>query len=63
MIGEMAKSTPARTQPAAANLPDVFRSLYYYLHSNSSVSRADRLIEDISLLLLCKFVSERDCDR
>jgi type I restriction enzyme M protein len=37
-----------------------FRKLYYHLYSNSRASRAERIISDLSNLLLCKIVSERD---
>ena len=35
---------------------EVFKKLYYHLYSNSQVSRAERIIEDISKLLLCKLL-------
>ncbi len=38
--------------------PEVFRRLYHHLYSNSSVSRPERLIEDLSLLLLTKLAVE-----
>ena len=37
-----------------------FRKLYYHLYSNSRVSRAERIITDLSNLLLCKIASERN---
>ena len=37
-----------------------FRKLYYHLYSNSRVSRAERIISDLSNLLLCKIASERN---
>lgn len=36
------------------SLPDVFKKIYYHLYSNSKVSRAESIIEDLSLLLLTK---------
>jgi type I restriction enzyme M protein len=40
------------------NLPDVFKKIYYHLYSNSNTSRAELLIEDLSLLLLSKLSAE-----
>lgn len=37
-----------------------FKSIYYYLYTNSSASRAESIISDISKLLLYKFLSEKD---
>lgn len=39
---------------------EAFRKLYFYLYSNSNVSRAERLMTDISNLLLCRIVGERE---
>lgn len=36
-----------------------FKKLYYHLYSNSSSSRAERIIEDISKILLCKLLIDR----
>jgi type I restriction enzyme M protein len=41
-----------------ARLPDVFKKIYYHLYSNSKVSRAELIIEDLSLLLLTKLSAE-----
>lgn len=47
------------TQAASAdNLPETFRRLYYKLYTNSRTSRAERIIEDLSLLLLLKLALE-----
>lgn len=40
------------------NLVEVFKRLYFHLYSNSSASRAERIIEDLSLLLLVKLADE-----
>jgi type I restriction enzyme M protein len=40
-----------------------FRKLYYHLYSNSNVSRAERLMTDLSNLLLCRIVGEREAQR
>jgi len=37
-----------------------FRKLYYHLYSNSRASRAERIISDLSNLLLCKIASEHN---
>lgn len=37
-----------------------FRRLYYHLYTNSRASRAERIIADLSNLLLCKIASERN---
>jgi type I restriction enzyme M protein len=40
------------------NLPETFRRIYYHLYSNSKASRAETIIEDLSLLLLSKLTAE-----
>ena len=40
------------------NISAAFRRLYYHLYSNSNASRAERIIDDLSLLLLLKLASE-----
>ena len=40
------------------NLTTAFRRLYYHLYSNSNASRAERIIDDLSLVLLLKLASE-----
>lgn len=37
-----------------------FRKLYYHLYSNSMASRAERIMSDLSNLLLCKIAAERN---
>ncbi len=37
-----------------------FRKLYYHLYSNSRASRAERIVSELSNLLLCKIASERN---
>lgn len=37
------------------NLGNTFRRLYYFLYSNSNASRAERLLENLSLILLTKY--------
>ena len=45
-------------KPQAANLTDAFRRLYFHLYTNSKASRAERIVEEISLLLLAKLAIE-----
>ena len=40
------------------HLSETFRRLYFNLYTNSNTSRAERIIEDISLLLLLKLANE-----
>lgn len=40
-----------------------FKALYYHLYSNSNSSRAERIITDLSNLLLCKIASESNGNR
>jgi type I restriction enzyme M protein len=49
-------SSTADTSPRSAT--DVFRRLYLHLYGNSNASRADRIISDLSLLLLAKLGAE-----
>jgi type I restriction enzyme M protein len=37
-----------------------FRKLYYHFYSNSRASRAERIVSDLSNLLLCKIASDRN---
>ena len=37
-----------------------FKKIYYYLYSNSSVSRAEIIISDITKILLCKLIAEKN---
>ena len=41
-------------------LSDTFRRIYYHLYSNSNISRAERLMDDISLILLLKLIEEKN---
>lgn len=45
------------------NLPEVFKRIYYHLYTNSKASRAELIIEDLTLLLLCKFSAEMNGGR
>lgn len=45
----------AARQPS---LPEAFRRIYFHLYSNSKASRPELIIEDLSLLLLCKLSVE-----
>ena len=44
------------------NLADTFRRLYYRLYSNSSASRAERLLENLATILLLKFSLDKEGD-
>ena len=35
-----------------------FKSIYYQLYSNSSTSRAERIVSDITKVLLCKLIAD-----
>ena len=50
------------TPPSPNNLPGVFRKLYFNLYTNAKASRSERLLEDLSLLLLLKLAVELDPD-
>ncbi len=43
---------------ARQSLPEAFKRIYYHLYTNSKASRAELIIEDLSLLLLSKLASE-----
>jgi type I restriction enzyme M protein len=49
---------PDLTGVVTPALPEAFRRLYFHLYSNSRASRAERIIEDLSLLLLAKLAAE-----
>ena len=46
------------SQQREVGLPEAFRRIYYHLYSNSRASRAELIIEDLSLLLLSKLSVE-----
>lgn len=48
-----------KRMPSDLNLTEVFRRLYYFLYSNGQASRAERIIEDMTLVLLAKLAVER----
>ena len=37
-----------------------FKNIYYQLYSNSNTSRAERIVSDITKILLCKLMAEQD---
>lgn len=41
------------------NLVEAFRGLYYHLYTNSNASRAERIVEDLALILLLKLAVEK----
>ncbi len=52
------EGTLATLPGAVESLSHAFRKLYYHLYTNSQVSRAERLVSDLSLLLLVKLTVE-----
>ena len=55
--GHLALRAPAHVG-GVKNLSATFRRLYYHLYSNSSASRAERIVDDLSLVLLLKLAAE-----
>ena len=49
---------PFEAEDDAKNVSIVFKKLYYHLYTNSQSSRAERLVSDLSLLLLTKLAVE-----
>lgn len=45
-------------EASAENLPSLFKRVYYHLYTNSKASRAEAIVEDLTLLLLCKLTAE-----
>ena len=45
------------------SLSETFRRLYYRLYSNSAASRAERLFENLAIILLLKFCADKSGDR
>jgi len=45
------------------NLSETFRRLYFRLYSNSAASRAERLFENLAIVLLLKFCVDKSGDR
>jgi type I restriction enzyme M protein len=43
----------------STNLTETFRRLYYHLYTNSHATRAETIVEDLSLILLLKLAAER----
>ncbi len=42
------------------SVPQIFREIYFHLYTNSRISRAESILGDISLLLLCKIAIEKE---
>lgn len=51
---------PEARKQSEQNLPEAFRRIYFHLYTNSKASRPELIIEDLSLLLLCKISAELD---
>lgn len=58
-LAGLAAVSQQRSESSAHNLPEVFKRLYYHLYTNSKVSRAEAIIEDLSLLLLVKLAADQ----
>jgi type I restriction enzyme M protein len=41
------------------NITDAFKAVYFHLYSNGQASRAERIVEDLTLVLLAKLAAER----
>jgi len=52
------KQLPLEILPQPTDYPERFKKLYYHLYSNSSASRAETIISDLSKLLLVALSSE-----
>jgi type I restriction enzyme M protein len=49
---------PASRELEQQSLPEAFKRIYYHLYTNSKASRAEVIVEDLSLLLLSKLSAE-----
>jgi type I restriction enzyme M protein len=49
---------PTSKEAKQLSLPEAFKRIYYHLYTNSKASRAELLVEDLSLLLLSKLSTE-----
>ena len=45
--------------PSNSHIGEAFRGLYYHLYANGQSSRAERIVEDMTLALLVKLAAER----
>src|SRR5580765_2741109 len=52
-----------RAARAGGSLPEVFRRLYFHLYTNGKASRAERIVDEIALLLLLKLSVETNGGR
>lgn len=52
-----------RAARPGGSLPEVFRRLYFHLYTNGKASRAERIMEEIALLLLLKLAVETNGGR
>lgn len=62
IVGQLDLSLGAATG-MNQNLPNIFKRIYYHLYSNSRASRAEAIIEDLSLLLLAKLAADQTGNR
>lgn len=47
-------------QQASFDYQECFKNIYYYLYSNGNSSRAERIVSDITKVLLCKLLLEKE---
>jgi N-6 DNA Methylase family protein len=47
-------------QQASFDYQECFKNIYYYLYSNGKSSRAERIVSDITKVLLCKLLLEKE---
>jgi type I restriction enzyme M protein len=47
-------------QQATFDYQECFKKIYYYLYSNGNSSRAERIVADITKVLLCKLMYEKE---
>lgn len=55
--------TSNSTLAATADPTEAFKKLYYHLYTNSNSSRAERIISDLSKLLLVKIIADQQADQ
>lgn len=57
---ELDHATASDLPGGIESIADAFRKLYYHLYTNSESSRAERIISDLSMLLLLKLATEKN---
>lgn len=46
-------------QQVSFDYQECFKDIYYFLYSNGNSSRAERIVSDITKVLLCKLMIEK----